>query len=341
MTLSRRDVLRGAGGVALVGLAACENTQSAPSIDILDPAGQALFGASSDLEELANGFVWSEGPTWDRARACLYFTDVPSNRAFRWSGGAGLETFLDPSGIDPSQTEGMREAGANGLWYGTDGALYLCNHGVRGVQRLNLDDFSREMLVQEFQGQRFNSPNDLVQAADGTLFFTDPPYGLEGLDASPLKEMEVNGVYRLSTDGECSRLFDHLTFPNGIALSPSEDWLYVAQSDPDAPHIYRAPLANGSPAGPLELWFDASSYLAAGDPGLPDGMAVDAQGHVFATGPGGVFVLAEDGTLLARILTGRATANCAFGGREGRTLFLTAHDRLLSVPTQTKGLQWS
>lgn len=341
MTFSRREVLLGSGSVMLAGFAACDSAQAPPVVEILDPAGETLFDASAGLEELASGFVWSEGPSWDRARACLYFTDVPSNKAFRWSQGAGLEVFLDPSGVDPARAEGMREAGANGLWYGEDGALYLCNHGERAVQRLNLDDLSRETLVQQYQGQRFNSPNDLIRAADGTVFFTDPPYGLEGLDDSPLKEMEANGVYRLSTDGTCTRLFEALTFPNGIALSPDEDWLYVAQSDPDAPHIFRAPMADGSPTGPLELWFDASAYLAAGDPGLPDGMAVDAEGHVFATGPGGVFVLAADGTLLARVLTGRATANCTFGGPDGRTLFMTAHDRLVSLTTRTKGYQWS
>jgi len=299
-----------------------------------------VFEGSTGLEQLAEGFTWAEGPSWDRARQCLYFTDVPGNRAYRWSDSNDLEVFLDPSGVDASQAVGMREPGANGLWYGQDGWLYLCNHGERSIQRVNLDNLERETLIDRFEGQKFNSPNDLVQAADGTIFFTDPPYGLEGLDASPLKEMTANGVYRLKTDGTCDRLFDHLSFPNGIALSPDEDWLYVAQSDPEAPHIYRAKLDSGNVVGPLELWFDTSEFLAAGDSGLPDGLCISSDGLVFATGPGGVFVLNNDGHMLARILTGRATANCAFGGHDGRTLFMTANDHLLRMTTNAQGVQW-
>lgn len=337
---TRRDIVLGLGSASLVGLVGCTRDIVPGEIEIHAPAARDLFTGSPGLQQLADGFVWSEGPTWDRERNCLYFTDVPSNRAYRWSENAGLETFLDPSGVAPEAAQGMREAGANGLWFGEDGWLYLCNHGVRAVQRMRPDSQLRETLVDSYGGQRFNSPNDLVRARDGSLYFTDPPYGLEGLDASPLKEMDANGVYRLAPDGECERLFDHLTFPNGIALSPDERWLYVAQSDPAAPHIYRAALSADGAVGPLELLFDTSEYLAAGDPGLPDGMCVSSDGMLFATGPGGVFVLSPSGELLARIDTGRATANCAFGGPDGRVLFMTAHDRLLRLQTRATGLQW-
>lgn len=338
--LTRRDALVGLGGTLAVGLTGC-NRQELPSvIEIHAPQARNVFESSTGLEQLAEGFTWCEGPSWDRVRQCLYFTDVPENRAYRWSETGGLEVFLDPSGVDASLAAGMREAGANGLWYGKDGWLYLCNHGERSIQRVNLDDLRRETLIDRFDGQKFNSPNDLVRAADGTIFFTDPPYGLEGLDASPMKEMTANGVYRLKTDGTCDRLFDHLSFPNGIALSPDENWLYVAQSDPAAPHIYRARMDSGHDVGTLELWFDTSDYLAAGDPGLPDGMCISSDGLLFATGPGGVFVLDNDGILLARIMTGRATANCAFGGQDGQTLFMTANDRLLRMATNTQGVQW-
>lgn len=337
---TRRETLAALGAIATAGLGGCAGRGLPDSVELHKAGAQALFDDRWTLEHLADGFIWSEGPSWDRQRQCLYFTDVPANRAYRWSDAAGLEVFLEPSGVEASAATGMREAGANGLWFGADGWLYLCNHGERAVQRLRLDTLERETLVRDHSGQRFNSPNDLVRAADGSIYFTDPPYGLEGLDASPLKEMAVNGVYRLSPDGECERLFDHLTFPNGIALSPDEDWLYVAQSDPNAPHIYRAPLRNGLPTGPLALWYDASHFLAAGDPGLPDGMCVSEDGLVFATGPGGVLVLSPGGELLARIRTGRATANCAFGGANGDWLYITAHDRLLRLRSNTRGLQW-
>jgi len=339
--VTRRTFVAGVSALGALELGG-RSAQAAPvAVEIHDEQARALFAGTGGLDTLADGFSWCEGPSWDRARQCLYFTDVPGNRAYQWSAEEGLQVFLDPSGVAPDQAGGLREPGANGLWYGTDGWLYLCNHGERAVQRLQLDTLERETLVGRHHGRRFNSPNDLVRSADGSLFFTDPPYGLSGLDASPLKEMAANGVYRLGFDGACERLFDHLTFPNGIALSPDERWLYVAQSDPQAPHIYRARLGEGRPVGPLELWFDASGLLAAGDPGLPDGMCVSTDGYVFATGPGGVLVLSPAGRLLARILTGRATANCAFGGQDGRTLFMTAHDRLLSLQTRAQGVQWT
>ncbi|QNL19691.1 SMP-30/gluconolactonase/LRE family protein [Hyphobacterium sp. CCMP332] len=337
---TRRDMLRGLGGATIVSMTGCRDGGVPGDVEIHDPAARALFSGSTGLRQLADGFVWSEGPAWDRERNCLYFTDVPGNRAFRWTDAAGLEVFLDPSGVEAAQTTGLREAGANGLWFGDDGWLYLCNHGMRAVQRLRPDTLVRETLVDVYEGQRFNSPNDLVRASDGSIYFTDPPYGLEGLDASPLKEMESNGVYRLTRDGRCERLFDQLGFPNGIALSPDERWLYVAQSDPAAPYIFRAPLDADGLHGPLERWFDTSEFLAAGEPGLPDGLCVSTDGTIFATGPGGVFVLSPEGGLLARIRTGRATANCAFGGEDGRSLFMTAHDRLLQLPVNAVGLQW-
>lgn len=339
--MTRRQMFAGLGGTTLAGLSGCSPRALPDFIEVHQASAVALFGQSSALEERARGFVWSEGPAWDWARQCLYFSDVPENRAWRWSESHGLEVFLDPSGIEAAQTEGLREPGSNGLWYDRNGDwLYLCNHGTRAVQRLRAATGERETLVDRFEGQRLNSPNDLILASDGSLFFTDPPYGLEGLNASPLKEMSVNGVYRLTPDGVCERLFDNLTLPNGVALSPDERWLYITQSDPDAPHVYRAALRANGEVGALELWHDTSAFLAAGDSGYPDGLAVDADGHVFATGPGGVHVLSSDGVLLARILTGRATANCAFGGADGSLLFMTAHDRLLSLQTSTSGVQW-
>lgn len=337
---TRRSLLL-TGGASL-GLAACARAEgiTAETVEILDPAAETLIGHGAQLETLADGFSWAEGPAWDRARDCLYFTDVPENRAFRWSGEAGLEVFLDPSGVAPENAIGMREPGANGLWYGADGQLYVCNHGTRSVERLNLDDLSRETLVDRFEAQRFNSPNDLVVARDSRIYFTDPPYGLEGLDASPLKEMAWNGVYCLEPDGGCRRLTDIMSFPNGVALSPDEAWLYVAQSDPGAPVLRRFALRDGEVAGPGDVIFDGSAYLAAGDPGLPDGMAVTVDGHILMTGPGGVFLLAPDGRALARIRTGSATSNCAFGG-DGHDLYITAQNRLLRMRLSMRGLQWS
>ncbi len=337
---TRRSILAG-GGASLL-LAACQRTASRPvsaavvRIERLDPRLDALIPPGTDARILGTGYQWAEGPAWDRRRDCLYFTDVPANRAYRWRPGRDVEVWLDPSGIPTDQAEGFREPGANGLWMREDGSLLACVHGSRAVEVLDPDSRSRTRLVGEFQGQRFNSPNDLVEAADGSIYFTDPPYGLEGLDASPMKEMAVNGVYCRRPDGVVERLIADMSFPNGIALSPDERRLYVTQSDPQAPVIRSLDLdADGRVIGD-QRFFDASGLDG---PGLPDGMAVDAQGHIFATGPGGVLILAPDGILLGRILTGRGTANCAFG-EDGRTLFLTAQDRLLRLETLSRGVQW-
>jgi gluconolactonase len=336
--LSRRQIV--CAGASLPILAACgtESEVKAPDsvtsvVDLIvyRDGAESLFDQAIPAVQLADGFTWSEGPAWDQDRDCLYFTDVPGSTAYRWSEDNGLSVFL--------QAGGMREPGANGLWFGADGALYVCNHGVRGVQRLNIDTGERETLIDAFEGQKFNSPNDLVRRRNGQIFFTDPPYGLDGLNASPMKEMDTNGVYRLDPDGTCTRLVSDMSFPNGVALSPDERWLYVAQSDPSAQIIRRYPVNEAGDLGEMELWFDASTHPAADLAGLPDGMAVAQSGEVFATGPGGVHVLSPDGEPLALISTGRATANCAFGG-DGQDLYITAHDRLLRVRTRVSGVQW-
>ncbi|MEO1658176.1 MAG: SMP-30/gluconolactonase/LRE family protein [Pseudomonadota bacterium] len=300
--------------------------------DVLDPSGA--------VQELARGFTWSEGPAWDRTRGCLYFSDVPENKAYRWSAEEGLATFLAPSGIDASHAHGFRELGSNGLWCADDGSLFICNHGRRAVERLDIESGGRSIVVSHYQGRAFNSPNDLVFARDGTLYFTDPPYGLEGLSHSPLKAMEENGVYRRRPSGAVERILDDMTFPNGVALSPSEDALYISQSDPDDHYIRRLILGENGSVVADERWFEASALSAAGEPGLCDGLAVAADGTVFAAGPGGVLILDPEGRLLGRIVLGGPTGNCTFG-EDGRSLFITSGQRLVKVRTKALGLRWA
>ncbi len=304
----------------------------------LDPGLDAVLAADAPIMKLAGGFSWSEGPAWDRANKRLLFSDVPQNKAYSWSEQDGLTVFLDPSGHQGPDHSGFREPGTNGLLFAPDGTLLIANHGTRAVERMRLPDKTRETVISHFGGHRLNSPNDLALAPDGTLFFTDPPYGLEGIENSPLKELPHHGVYALTEGGNASLVDASLSFPNGVAVSPDGAFLYVAVSDPANPVIYRY---RNTPDGfaARELFFDASPYLKKGWPGLPDGMAVAASGHIFATGPGGVFVLASDGTLLGMIRLDRASANCAFG-EDGRTLFITSGDRLLSVHTNTLGAGW-
>jgi gluconolactonase len=304
-------------------------------IERLDPRLDQLLGADAVVEVLAEGFRWSEGPVWDRAAGRVLFSDVPNNVVHAWSEKGGLAVFLKPSGYTGPEGGGGREPGANGLAFDTAGRLVLCQHGDRRISRL--EDGRFVPLVERFEGKRLSSPNDLVYGKDGALYFTDPPYGLTKTFDDPGREIAWNGVYRLGADGRLSVLVKELRAPNGIGLSPDGRTLYVGQSDPDHPLLMAYSL---SPEGGIvagRVFFDAAPLRAKG-PGLPDGLKVDRDGNVFTTGPGGVLVLSSKGEHLGTIVTGVATANCAFGGADGATLFITASDKLCRVRTRTKGL---
>src|SRR5690606_18095256 len=191
-------------------------------------------------------------------------------------------------------------------------------------------------LADRYEGKRLNSPNDAVFRSNGDLYFTDPPYGLRGLNDSPLKELPYNGVYRLSADGELTLLTDELSFPNGIAFSPDEKTLYVANSDPNRAIWMAYDVNDDGTISNGRVFFDATPWVKAGRRGAPDGMKVDRSGNLFATGPGGLVVLSPDGTHLGTIVTGQATSNCAFGD-DGSTLYITADNLLLRVRLNTRG----
>ena len=360
MRMTRRTLFAAAASTAVVGCAAKPPPGAAPAGKGPKPAGPAgsagvdgaaggalaaftsraaaLVEPSARFAERARGYRWAEGPAWDRRVGALYFTDVPANKAYRWTEASGAETFLDPSGL-AGDTTGFREPGANGLALSASGDLLICNHGTRRVERMDLTTMVRTPIATAYDGEPFNSPNDLIEAPDGAVYFTDPPYGLEGLDASPLKRQEANGVYRVSLDGEVTRLVSDMTRPNGIALSPDSSRLYVSNSDPALPIIRELTIVGGAVSADRVL-ADFSAFQGEDAPGLPDGMAVAADGVVFATGPGGIFLVTPDGEVAGRLSTGRPTANCAFGGEDGGTLFAAAQDRLLSIPTRTRGLAW-
>lgn len=302
-----------------------------------EAALDTLITPDARIERLAEGFRWSEGPVWIGEGRYLLFSDVPANRMYRWSEKDGVSVFLEPSGYAGSETGIFREPGSNGLIRGPGNSILMADHGHRAVARLDLATKAKTFLATRYQGKRFNSPNDLVRAANGSIYFTDPPYGLEGLNKSPHKELPFNGVYRLSPGGKVTLLDDSLTFPNGIILSPDERTLYVAVSDPDRAVIMAYPLDSAGNVGAGRVFADMTALAKSGLPGLPDGMAIDASGNLFATGPGGVHVFAPDGRRLGRIDTGTAIANCAFG-EDGRTLFLASNNMLARIRTRTIGV---
>lgn len=299
------------------------------------PALDALIDPEAPIEVLADGFFWSEGPVWvDEDCGYLLLSDVPGNVMYRWSEAGGLSVFLDPSGHPGPDTSGFAEPGSNGLIPGPASTILMCDHGNRAVARLDLATRDKTFLATHFEGRRFNSPNDLVRARDGTLYFTDPPYGLVGRNASPLREMDYNGVYRLDPDGMVTLLAKELSYPNGIILSPDERTLYIAVSDPDWAVVMAYDLHQGR-IDKGRVFAEFTSQVREGSPGLPDGMAIDEAGNLFATGPGGVHVLTPEGAPLGLIATGTKIANCTFGGEDGRTLFLASDTMLARVRTRT------
>jgi gluconolactonase len=334
-------------GVFLAGLGACGSLavgsahgqdQQYPTlgtIERLDPRLDQILPRHARVERIAEGFDWSEGPVWDKQGGFLTFSDVPRNTVFKLQPGKGVSVFLKPSGYTGTVPRGG-EPGSNGLLRDSQGRLVLCQHGDRRVARLE-EDGTFKTLADRYQGRRFNSPNDGAFKSNGDLYFTDPPYGLLKLNDDPAKELDFNGVYRISAaGGTVTLLTKEMTFPNGIAFSPDEKTLYVANSDPRLAIWKAFPVKDDGTLGAGRVFADVTSSVP-GKKGLPDGMKVDQAGNLFATGPGGVLIFAPDGTHLGTLATGEATANCNWG-EDGSVLYITADMYIGRIRLNTKGL---
>jgi gluconolactonase len=335
-----RQAIAAALTALLIGAGSAPPYSVAATIQREATALDALIPHDAKVERIANGFTWSEGPVWVREGSYLLFSDVPENRMYRWREGEGASLFLQPSGFAGPDLSPFREAGSNGLEAGPPGSntILVADSGSRAVARLDLATKRKQFLADHYGGKRFNSPNDLVRGPDGSIWFTDPPYGLKDLDASPVKEQKVNGVYRLTRAGTVTLVEGGLTFPNGIALSPDARTLYVSNSDPKHAVIMAYKLGPDGVVVSRRLFKDMSALAAKGLPGLPDGMSVDARGNLWASGPGGLYVFTPDGRELGRLDAGTAISNCAFGGPDGKMLFMTAGHEILRLRTNVKGL---
>jgi gluconolactonase len=307
-----------------------------PGLERLDVEFDRLIAPGTPVEKLAAGFSWSEGPVWTGGG--LVFSDVPENTMYRWQEGqSAAEVFLKPSGTLPGKPPAGRQ-GSNGLAVDASGNLLICQHGERRLVRLGADG-NQVALATHFEGKRLNSPNDLALRGNGDVYFTDPPYGLEGGNKSPAKELGFNGVFRLTPQGQLEALVRDLSFPNGIAFSPDERVLYVCVSDPKGCRLMAYEVAGDGSLRGGRVFFDGQPLVEAGRPGLFDGLKVGQDGHLFVTGPGGVLVLSAAGKHLGTILTGVPTGNCAWGG-EGETLYMTADATLCRIRTLTRGAGW-
>lgn len=312
-----------------------ELPKSIGKIERLDPAFDKLVPADAKIEVLGGGFEWSEGPVWMK-EGYLLFSDIPRNQIVKWDPKSGISIFAEKIGYSGTAAFTGGEPGTNGLMLDPQGRLTMCCHGDRVVKRMNADG-KTTVLADKYEGKRFNSPNDLVFHSNGDLYFTDPPYGLPKQYDDPARELDWCGVYRLGKDGKVTLLTKEMTRPNGIGFSPDFKTLYVANSDPKIAIWKAFPVKDDGTLGEGKVFNDQTAMVnKEGYKGLPDGLAVDKQGNVWATGPGGVCVFNKDGKLLGRLNTGEATANCKFGD-DGTTLFVTADMYICKVKTSTKG----
>ncbi len=327
---------------AILGVA-CGAPEPSPSVDEAEPAADAGAGSilrvdprfdalvppDARIEKLADGFIFIEGPVWIRDESRLLFSDVRGNTIYQWTEADGASPFIDP--VFEGDRTGLRSISSNGLTLDVEGRLIICEHGNRRISRLEADG-TRTTLVDSHEGSRLNSPNDATYSSDGWLYFTDPPYGMEGLEESPLRELDFNGIYRLSPDGQLELLYPDQTRPNGIALSPDETTLYVANSDANQKVWMAYDLSADGVSNP-RVFYDVNDQTGEG---AADGMKVDNAGNIFATGPGGVWVFAPDGTHLGTIMPDEVPANVGWGD-DGRTLYMTARTGLYRIRLTTEG----
>lgn len=302
------------------------------SIERLDPALDQIIQPGAVIEIISEGYEWSEGPLWLEQQKVLIFSDVPRNTIYQWSATAGTTVYLTPSGYTGSKPRGG-EMGSNGLLLDNKGQLLLCQHGNRQLARMNAPlnkpapDF--EPIANMYQSKKFNSPNDAVLRSNGDLFFTDPPYGLEGYVQDPLKELPFQGVYKVTPKGKVTLLTDSITRPNGIALMPGERTLIIANSDGEKPFWYAYDLGKQDQLENPRIFCDGSR-LPTSQKGGGDGLKIDRNGHVFATGPGGVWIFDKKGKVLGHLKLPVATSNCALADDE-KTLYITADMYVLRV----------
>jgi gluconolactonase len=301
-------------------------------IEKYDDELDELIASDAEIEILAEGFTWAEGPVWVEEGEYVLFSDVPENKVYKWKEGEEADVYLEPSGYT-GEGYYSYEPGSNGLTI-RDGKLVLCQHGDRRIAEMNnsMSDPSSDFttIADNYDGNKFNSPNDLAVYNDGSIYFTDPPYGLPDGENDPGRELDYFGVFKVEDSGEVTLLTDELTRPNGIAFNPDYSICYLNVSDPT--NAVTMAYDVNETDGTFEngrIFFNATS-LIPGRLGLPDGMKVHPDGYVFATGPGGVLVISPEGKHLGTINTTQATANCVFNS-DYSYLYMTADYYLLRV----------
>lgn len=331
---------------AEVRAAASENVAITAKVERLDPALDQLVPPGPEEFLIASGLKWTEGPVW-LPDGKLIFAEIPSNSIRTWTPGSGVSIFMQPSGYKGTAPYGGPEPGSNGMTLDAAGRLTVAGHAQRDVWRLERIDPNSQVtiLADTYQGKQLNSPNDLVYRSDGSLYFTDPPYGLRTQsDKDPAKGLEVNGVYRIPgaldqkpgappDRAKLQLLIKDLPRPNGIAFSPDEKYLYVDNSEPEMYWMRYTVKPDGSLTDG-ERFGDAGTYAHKG---APDGMKVDQQGNIYSAGPGGVWIFSPELKHLGTIEMG-PVGNLAWGGDDYRTLYITAGPNIFSIRLKVPGV---
>jgi gluconolactonase len=304
-------------------------------VDRVDPAIDRIVPPNAKLFKLAEGFTFTEGPVWVRDGGYLLFSDPNENRIYRYSDESGLSIFRDRSGYEAADIAEFRQPGSNGLTIDRSGRLTINEHGRHRVSRLEPSG-QLTVLADRFDGKRLNSPNDLVYRSDGALYFTDPPFGLPKFAADPRKELPFSGVYLLK-GSKLRLLTSEFTGPNGIALSPDERHLYVGNWDPAAKVVKRYSVARDGSIDRGEVFVDLTQRIS-GDEAL-DGIKVDRLGNVYLSAPGGLWIFDATGKHLGTITAPRPIHNFAWGGPDGKTLYLCARSALYRIPLLIEGVR--
>jgi len=293
-----------------------------------DRALDEIVGPNPKIWKLAEGFQFTEGPVWLASEKALLFSDPNANTIYRYvPDGGRLEVFRTPSGYSGADIAQYGQPGSNGLTLDPQGRLTIDQHGNHRVVRLEKDG-GETILADGYRGRRLNSPNDLVYRSDGTLYFTDPPFGLPKFFDDPRKELKFSGVYARTPKGKLLLLVDDLTGPNGIALSPDEKFLYVGNWDEKRKVVNRYPVRPDGTVGRAELLFDMTA--APGEDAI-DGIKVDVQGNLYVSGPGGLWILSPEGRHLGTIVGPKHPHNFAWGDEDGKTLYLCAQSGLYRI----------
>jgi gluconolactonase len=317
-------------------------------VERLDPALDQIMPDQPRLEKVATGtgFTWTEGPVWIPA-GYLLFAEIPTNSIRKWTPGVGVSVFMQPSGWKESTPYTGHEPGSNGMTLDSRGRLTVAGHAQRDVWRLEQMNPKAQatVLADTYEGKRLNSPNDLVYKSDGTLYFTDPPYGLPNLDSDSTKQLTFSGVYRLPgalnhkpgappDRAQLQLLTKDLPRPNGICFSPDEKYLYVNNSEPKKLWMRYTVKADGTLTDG-KVFFDASSDKRVG---APDGMKVDQSGNLYSAGPGGVWIISPEGKHIGTLDIPERVGNVAWGGADHKTLYVAASSSIYRITLKIPGV---